>query len=341
MPHFIPARAFFEPAALDYSLGKELYDRLATMDIPISMTSSHNRVTAIPGNSVAQRYREAKRTLVVGVRRKGDFLTCKPSAHYQLPLNTSCPGMCEYCYLATTLGKSPYLRVYVNIEEILARAKTYIEARAPELTVFEGAATSDPVPTEYLTGLLQKTVEFFGGQELGRFRFVTKYSDIDCLLTANHNGHTRFRFSLNAPTIIQEYEHLAPPLAERLAAATKVALAGYPLGFIIAPIMPFAKWRQEYEELFAQVARVLPETAKKQVSFELITHRFTTRAKANITAIFPQTTLPLDESERKFKFGQFGYGKYIYGTELMAEIKEYMLMQLALYFPSAKVEYLV
>jgi len=341
MPQFVPARAYFEPAALDYPLGKVLYDQLATMAVPISMTSSHNRVTAIPGKSVAQRYREAKRTLVVGVRRQGEFTTCKPSAHYQLPLNTSCPGMCEYCYLATTLGKSPYLRVYVNIEEILARAKAYIDARAPEVTVFEGAATSDPIPTEYLTGLLLKTVEFFGAESLARFRFVTKYSDVDSLLKANHHGHTRFRFSLNAPSIIQSYEHGTPLLEERLAAAAKVSGAGYPLGFIIAPIIPFVEWRQEYKELFAHVAQVLPQSAQRDLSFELITHRFTKRAKANITAIFPQTTLPLDESERKFKFGQFGYGKYIYSSAVMAEIKEYMLKQLAVYFPLAKVEYLV
>ena len=119
-------------------------------------------------------YREAKRTLVVGVRKKVNFASCKPSAHYQLPLNTSCPGMCEYCYLATTLGKRPYLRVYVNIEEILAKAGDYMTQRAPEITVFEGAATSDPIPTEYLTGLLYKTIEFFWRPTAGPLSFRDK-----------------------------------------------------------------------------------------------------------------------------------------------------------------------
>ena len=81
--------------------------------------------------------------------------------------------MCEYCYLATTLGRRPYLRVYVNIEEILAQAAAYISVRSPEITLFEGAATSDPVPTEYLTGLLRRTIEFFARQQYGMFRFVT------------------------------------------------------------------------------------------------------------------------------------------------------------------------
>lgn len=249
MMRFIPSRAFFEPAALEYSRGKKLYDRLRAMEVPVQLTGSHNRVTGIPGKTPGEAYRQAKRTLVVGVRKTADFTPCKPSAHYQLPLNTSCPGMCEYCYLATTLGKRPYLRVYVNMEEILARAGEYMAERAPEVTAFEGAATSDPIPTEYLTGLLYDTIEFFGAQPLGRFRFVTKYSDVDSLLTARHNGHTRFRFSLNAADVIRRYEHATPPLDERVAASARVAQAGYPLGFIIAPIIYYPDWRQEYGEL--------------------------------------------------------------------------------------------
>lgn len=338
---FVPARAFFEPAALEYPLGVRIYELLKNLNVPINMTGSHNRVTGIPGREPSQGYREAKRTLVVGVKKGLQFAACKPSAHYQLPLNTSCPSMCEYCYLATTLGKKPYLRVYVNIEEILAKVQDYIDERSPEFTIFEGAATSDPIPTEYLTGLLHSTIEFFGRQQLGRFRFVTKHDEVDSLLAARHNGNTRFRFSLNASSIISLYEHATPPLERRIAAAAKVAGAGYPLGFIIAPIFHFAGWREQYGRLFADLASALPEDAKRQLTFELITHRFTKRAKSNIAAIFPETKLPLAEEARKFKFGQFGYGKYVYGAEVMAEINSFATAQLAQYFPYAKLEYLV
>jgi spore photoproduct lyase len=73
---------------------------------------------------------------------------------------------CEYCYLLTNLGKKPYVRVYVNKEEILSAAKPYIEKRKPENTVFEGAATSDPMPTEPYTGLLGRTINFLGRRNL-------------------------------------------------------------------------------------------------------------------------------------------------------------------------------
>lgn len=341
MDLFVPKRAIFEQKALEYPLGQELYQKLEAMKVPITFTGSHNRVTGIPGKTPQEAFREAKRTLVVGVRKSKDFASCKPSAHYQLPLNTSCPSMCEYCYLATTLGKKPYLRVYVNMEDVFAQASTYIKERSPEITWFEGAATSDPIPTEYLTGLLFKTIEFFGRQELGRFRFVTKHDKVDTLLAADHQGHTRFRFSLNAAAVIEKYEHLTPSMLERVAAAGKAARAGYPLGFIIAPIFHFPGWQEEYSRLFAALDKHLPPAARQDLTFELISHRFTKRAKTNILDLFPETTLPMEESERKYKFGQFGYGKYIYQPEVMTDLKTHLEAELARRFPEAKIEYFV
>ncbi|HEX2927182.1 MAG TPA: spore photoproduct lyase [Ruminiclostridium sp.] len=338
---FVPKYAFFEPAALDYPLGRELYDRLETLGVPIKITGSHNRVTGLAAKTPNEAYYLAKATIVAGVRRSKDFATCKPSAHYQLPLNTSCPSGCEYCYLATTLGKKPYLRVYVNIEEILAKAAQYINERAPEITVFEGAATSDPLPTEHLTGLLKKTIEFFGQQRYGRFRFVTKHTYVEPLLSASHHNHTRFRFSINAASIINKYEHHTPSLEDRIAAARKVAQAGYPLGFIIAPIFYFPGWEKEYDDLLRSLSSQVPQDDQDDLRFELITHRYTKRAKANILSIFPATTLPMLEEERQFKFGQFGYGKYLYPPEIRQELKEYMERKIHSYFPAAHIDYFV
>jgi spore photoproduct lyase len=249
--------------------------------------------------------------------------------------------MCEYCYLATTLGKKPYLRAYVNIDEILDQASYYMKERAPEVTWFEGAATSDPIPTEYLTGLLYKTIEFFGKRPLGRFRFVTKHDRVDSLLTANHQGHTRFRFSINAASIIEKYEHSTPSLSQRVTAAAKVANKGYPIGFIIAPIFYYPGWETDYHDLVKELDIQLPHEVRKDVTFELISHRFTPKAKKNILEIFPQTTLPLEEDERKYKYGQFGYGKYIYQSDTMNDMKAYMQKEIHNYFPQAQIDYFV
>lgn len=338
---FNPKRVFFEQEALNFPLGQKLYERFKSDKISLSMIGSHNRVTGIPGKTPREAYLEAKRTLVVGVRRTMQFSTCKPSAHYQLPLTTSCTGQCQYCYLNTTLGKKPYIRVYVNIEEILLHTEKYIKKRTPEVTVFEGAATSDPIPVEPYTGSLAKIVEFFGKQPLGRFRFVTKFTDVQTLLNVQHNGHTRFRFSINTDHIIKSYEHGTPAAKARISAARQVAEAGYPMGFLIAPIFIYPDWQYQYSQLIHSLAKELKLTASKDLTFELISHRFTLSAKKRILEVFPETTLPMEESERKFKYGQFGYGKYIYPKDTLHEIESFFRKELNTHFPAAKVEYLV
>jgi spore photoproduct lyase len=110
---------FFEKEALDYPIGAQIYNRLKSDNYEIRFLRSHNRVTGIPGKTPREAFFQGKSTLVVGVRKTLDFASCKPSAHYQLPLVTGCEGICEYCYLNTQLGKKPYTRIYVNVEEIL------------------------------------------------------------------------------------------------------------------------------------------------------------------------------------------------------------------------------
>lgn len=346
MIDFIPKQVFYEPDALNYPLGKNLVAYFEKLNIPMKPTTSHNRVIGIAGDTPIEAYREAKETLVLGVRRGKTFQSCKPSAHYQLPLATSCPGMCEYCYLSTTLGPKPYLRIYVNIDEILDITKNIIETRAPEITIFEGAATSDPVPVEKYTGNLKRTIEFFAKEPLGRFRFVTKFTNIDSLLNIEHNNHTRFRFSLNCQKAIRDFEHKTPELLDRVIAASKMLKAGYPIGFIIAPIFRFENWEEEYDKLFTLLKKYLYENmpsnwSPKNLTFEFISHRYTLRAKSNILNVFPNSKLPMNEEDRKFKYGQFGYGKYIYSPEEINELREFFLNKTEEYFPGAKIEYFI
>lgn len=344
MQYFIPKRVFYEPQSLDYDLGRELIEKFKDMNIEIESTTSHNRVTGIPGKTAAQAFMEAKRTLVIGVRRDSPFQTCKPSAHYQLPLVTGCSGMCEYCYLATNLGKKPYIRIYVNIEEVLQTTQKLIQDRSPELTLFEGSAVSDPIIVERYTGSLEKTINFFSKEELGRFRFVTKFTDIDSLLELNHNNHTTIRFSINCQSVIKKQEHGTPSLEERLKAAGKVLQAGYPLGFLIAPIFFFPGWEVEYETMVRDLAATIESylgNADEKITLELISHRYTKRAKSNILEIFPATELPMDEDKRKFKYGQFGYGKYVYTPDIMNQFKETFQNYTEKYLPKCETKYFV
>ena len=275
---FNPKRVLFEQDALKYPLGRELFDYFKGRDVQTGMLKSHNRVTDIPGKTPAQAYSEGKNTLVVGVRRTLNFESCKPSAHYQLPLATGCMGMCMYCYLNTQLGKKPYMRVYVNVEGILE---------------------------------------------------------------AVHNGHTTVRFSLNAANVIKKYEHRTPEAEERVSAARKIAGHDYPLGFIIAPVLLYEGWKKDYGELLNMLKDKLDTYINRSICFEIISHRFTSRAKKNISEIFPGNDLPMNEEERRFKYGQFGYGKYVYNREQLSDMESFFRERIAEIFPNSRIDYII
>ncbi len=339
---FIPKRILFEKNSLNYEMGQDIFDFFKdNKDVEIIELSNNRIKENIPGDNIYDFYRAGKKTLVVGIKRGKTFQTCKPSAHYQLPLFSGCIGQCEYCYLNTNLGDKPYMRVNVNIDDIYATAQKYMDERLPEITIFEGSATCDPIPVEPYSHSLKRTIEFFSQKEEGRFRFVTKFTDIDTLLDAEHNGHTEIRFTLNTNTVINNYEKGTASLEKRIEACNKVAAAGYPMGFIIAPIFLYHNWKDEYHNLLLDLKKSLPQAFSYPLTFEVISHRYTTRAKNVILDVFPDTTLPMDDEVRTYKYGQFGYGKFVYTKEELAQIKEFFGSEIPSVFPEAVIKYII
>ncbi len=340
MKQYMPDRVFFEPGALEYPLGLKLYGYFGELGVPIMKTSVQNVSRNIPGSNEKEKYAASKKSLVVRAKKSLSFDICKPSADYEFPLVTNCPGSCEYCYLQTTQGAKPYLTVYVNIEDILESVKKHIEKNGNRLTTFEIASTGDPLALEHLTGSVARTVEFFGELENGRLRIVTKFDNADSLLSLRHNEHTRFRVSVNSRYVIKNFEHNTATFEERLSVASKISHAGYPTGFIIAPIMLYENWRHEYLELFDSLAQQVDTSSSGlPLTFELIQHRFTPVAKSFILQRFPNTKLDMDESIRAVKWGKYGRFKYVYPKEATEDIKNYISSLIRERFPDAEIEY--
>ncbi len=339
---FIPKRILFEKGSLDYEIGQSIYNTFKDNKNVDIININGNRVKHhIPGDDTYNYYREGKNTLVVGIKKSFKFQSCKPSAHYQLPLLSGCTGYCEYCYLNTNLSTKPFVKVNVNIDDILNQAKKHIIERSPEITIFEGAATSDPIPVEPYTHSLQKAIEFFANEEKGKFRFVTKYNDVDTLLNIDHKGKTEIRFTLNTNKVINDFENRTSSYDLRLEACEKVAKAQYPIGFIIAPVFLYENWKEDYNELLIRLHDKMPKDLKYPLSFEVITHRYTTRAKNVINEVFPDNNLPMNDEERKYKYGQFGYGKYVYTKEQIEEVKSFFTIKINELFENSVIKYII
>lgn len=336
---WVPDRVYFEPSAKTSLVGKRVLEFCREHSVPTLLTTSHNQVRDLPGKDDKSKYAAAKKTLIVGTKRSLKLEVCKPSAHYQFSLMTNCPGSCEYCYLFTTQGQKPYVRIYVNLEEMFDTIDTYIEKRLPNATMFEAASTGDPLAVEHITGALKDTIEHFGALNKGRLRIVTKYANVDSLLDAKHNGHTRFRFTINSNYVNKNFEHNVAPLEERFDAAEKVSRAGYPLGFLIAPIIIHENWKEEYKSLIEQLYESIPYKRHSLITFELIQHRFTMNAKNIIEKRFPNTKLEMDPEIRAKKWGKYGKTKYVYKKDQVAEIRQYIEDLIKEYFENAHIQY--
>ena len=111
--------------------------------------------------------------------------------------------------------------------------------------------------------------------------------------------------------------------------------------FAIAPVFMYPGCKEEYHDLLLSLKAQLPEHPPYPIIFEVISHRYTLRAKNRINEIFPETTLPMNEEERSFKYVQFGYGKYVYPKDELADMKAFFINELDTLFPYKEVKYII
>jgi spore photoproduct lyase len=112
---------------------------------------------------------------------------------------------------------------------------------------------------------------------------------------------------------------------------------GYPIGLVIAPIMPIEDWEDHYSQLFDQIEAAIDFDC--DLTFELISHRFTPGSKEVLQSWYPNSKLDLDETGRVIKRNKFGGVKYVYDSDTMKQLKQFFERQIAQRFPQAKILY--
>lgn len=339
---WLPKRVLFTPDALEEPFGQQIYERISRLNLPIDILKS-NRLTGLRGVDERETYRNAKNTLAVVKAPPSAFRLqpIPPSADWQMNLAEGCPAHCQYCYLAGSLQGPPVTRVYANLPQMLANTAAY--EQPDKLTTFEVSCYTDVIGIEHLTGSLAECIQYFGSRPAAQLRFVTKYSQVDSLLELSHNGQTRARVSLNADVIARRMEGGTASVDARLQALRKLALprerggGAYPVGVVLAPIMPIPDWQAHYADLLDRLAIVLDFNCDLTVEF--ITHRFTPGSKDVLLEWYPNTSLNMDEAGRARKRNKFGGVKYVYEPGEMKRLREFFYAEWRKRFPNAPILY--
>jgi spore photoproduct lyase len=339
---WLPDRVLFTPAALEEAWGQQIKTRAQALNLLIEELP-RNRLTGLRGETEQETYTIAKRTLAVVTAPPSQFKLSPipPSADWQFHIAEGCPAHCQYCYLAGSLQGPPVIRVFANLPQILDNLAAY---ESPDRsTSFEVSCYTDPLGIEHLTGSLSECIRYFGTRQKGSLRWVSKFDNVADLLNLPHNGQTRCRFSINAQPISQRLEGGTASVAARLQAARQLALppaqggGGYPIGLVIAPIMAIEAWQTYYAQLLDQISEALD--FRCDLTFELISHRFTPGSKQVLETWYPKSSLDMDESSRSLKYNKFGGIKYVYNVETMKQLRQFFETELDRRFPDAQILY--
>lgn len=345
-----PRRVLITPDAYALPHGRAMLERAASFGAEVIRMKS-NRLMGLGAEDERKAYALAKTTFAIVISPPGArrLQPIPPSADWQFHVAQGCPAHCQYCYLAGSLSGPPVTRAYANLPEILEGLRSYAGSgtitsrsaeRMDEGTTFEASCYTDPLGIEHLTGALEEAIRFFGGWNAPvQLRFTTKFDGVGPLLALAHGGHTRVRFSVNASSISRDFEGGTAGVPNRLRALRAMALAGFPVGLTIAPIMPVDDWQVEYAQLLQQVAIALDGVAQVDLTVELITHRFTPGSKEVLLGWYPKTTLDLEEANRTEKRNKFGGFKYVYPKDSMGAMKAWFYQTIGEILPTAKILY--
>ncbi|WP_236554665.1 spore photoproduct lyase family protein [Novosphingobium sp. 9U] len=336
-------------SARTFAHGQAILARVAEQGIEI-VELTGDRLNLGFSDDPRRAYAEAKSTLalVVAPPSKRRLQPIAPSADWRIDLAEGCPAHCSYCYLAGSLKGPPITRVYANLEEILGAVPEYLgqgritsrsTARRAEGTTFEASCYTDPLALEPLTGSLSAAITWFGRWNAdAQLRFTSKFADVEPLLGLQHNGRTRMRASIN-PRAYARFEGGTAPVRDRLAALRKMALAGYPVGLTVAPIIAAEGWEQAYGELLAEAGEALAEVPALDLTVELITHRYNSGSKAVLDSWYPSSALDMTDANRVTKRTKFGAEKQVYDATTMRALRRFFEKRIAQTLPSARVLY--
>jgi spore photoproduct lyase len=200
----------------------------------------------------------AKKRLFL-TRHKGEFLRKCPGSGGQVCCNyfvinfaSNCPMDCSYCYLQEYLTNNPELKVFSNVDDLLAEADALLSKHRRFFFRIGTGEITDSLALEPYIGFAREVIPFFAEQSNVLLELKTKSDCVEGLLDLDPKDRVVASWSMNPQRVIDLDEKGTASLSERLLAARRCQNAGYRLGFHFDPIVEYPNWETDYEETLDQ-----------------------------------------------------------------------------------------
>ncbi len=210
-------------------------------------------------------FAQGKRVLVLK-RHRGTFLEHCPAGtsglvccnYLVVSFASNCPFDCSYCFLQDYLVSNAHTTAFTNVGDGLAEIERVLAAHPQRSFRIGTGELADSLALDPLTSLSPELVHFFARHDNATLELKTKSECIDELLGVDPRGRTVVSWSLTPRRIAACEESGTASIDGRLAAAARVAAAGYRVGFHLDPMIEHEGWRESYGELLDATFAAVP-----------------------------------------------------------------------------------
>lgn len=238
---------------------------------------------------------DGKRRLYL-TRHKGDFLKKCPGSDGQVCCNyfvinfaSNCPMECSYCYLQEYLAHNPALKVFSNVNDLIAEADQLLSKHRRFFFRIGTGEITDSLALDTYIGFSAEVVPFFAEQPNVLLELKTKSDRVEGLLGLEPKGRVVVSWSMNPQRVIDADEHLTATFEERLSAARRCQEAGYKLGFHFDPMVEYPGWEEDYQTMVERIFAVVDHRRVAWLSMGVL--RNTPGLKRIMRERFPSTRI--------------------------------------------------
>jgi spore photoproduct lyase len=216
----------------------------------------------------------------------------------------NCIYDCRYCFLQGMYPSAHYV-LFVNYEDFANEIAEKIKINESEVCYFFSGYDGDSLAFEAISEFVDYFLAFFSEYPKAMLELRTKSANIQTLLQKPVIQNCVIAFSFTPQRLALEVEHKTPPLEKRLKAMQALALAGWPLGIRLDPLIYTEDLSIIYDELISQIFHSVSPESVHSVSIGPL--RFPIENYQRLIKLYPKDKFlaqPLIKSKKYYSYSE-------------------------------------